>query len=163
MKVDINVNVNLEELKEILTSTEELRHFVITSIQDLKNWVQDTQEYGQDYGMPGPHTASVPETVSEADPEAGLETGPGAGPGEAGAAPAPGSEPPAETASPAPSETETGSGGITMEMVRSQLSELMQREKQAEVKALLKKHGGDRLSDITPDKYPGLLKEAGEL
>ncbi len=29
MKVDINVNVNLEELKEILTSTDELRHFWI--------------------------------------------------------------------------------------------------------------------------------------
>jgi hypothetical protein len=36
----------------------------------------------------------------------------------------------------------------------------MQAGKQTEVKALLQKHGGERLSDIPEENYPTLLKDA---
>ena len=128
MKVDINVNVNLEELKEILTSTDELRQFVITSIEDLRNWVQDIQEYGQDYGTPAAKEPA--EKPATADPQA----------------------------SPQPAAAE-----ITMETVRAKLANLMDSGKQAQVKELLTKYGGGKLSEVAPENYPDLLKEAGEL
>jgi hypothetical protein len=36
----------------------------------------------------------------------------------------------------------------------------MQAGKQAEVKKLLKKHGGNKLSDVPKENYPALLKDA---
>lgn len=36
----------------------------------------------------------------------------------------------------------------------------MQDGKQAQVKELLKKHGGEKLSDIPEEHYPALLKDA---
>ncbi len=52
------------------------------------------------------------------------------------------------------------SAEISLEMVRAKLAALMQSGKQAEVKALLLKHGGEKLSDIPEHNYPDLLKEA---
>lgn len=52
MKVDINVNVNLEELKELLANCDELWQFVTTSIEDLRCWVRDINEYGWDHKYP---------------------------------------------------------------------------------------------------------------
>lgn len=49
---------------------------------------------------------------------------------------------------------------VTLETVRAKLAALMQGGKQAEVKELLKKHGGDKLSDIPEENYPALLAEA---
>ncbi len=144
MKVDININVNLEELKEILTRTDELRQFVVSSIEDLRNWVQDIQEYGQDYGTPAinksePSTGPTP--TEESEPSTG----------------------PTPTEESAPTDGETAPAETTLEMVRAKLASLMQSGKQSEVKELLKRHGGERLSDIPKDNYQALLKEAGEL
>ncbi len=49
---------------------------------------------------------------------------------------------------------------ITLEEVRAKLAALMQAGKQAEVKRLLKKHGGNKLSDVPKENYPALLKDA---
>lgn len=49
---------------------------------------------------------------------------------------------------------------ITLEDVRAKLAALMQEGKQAEVKALLQRHGGEKLSDIPEEKYPALLEDA---
>ena len=49
---------------------------------------------------------------------------------------------------------------VTLETVRAKLADLMQSGKQAEVKDLLKRHGGDKLSDIPKGNYPALLTEA---
>lgn len=110
MKVDINVNVNLEELKELLANCDELRQFVTSSIEDLRCWVKDINEYGWDHKYPAKEPAAQAE--------------------------------------------------VTMETVRARLATLMQAGKQAEVKALLQKHGGERLSDIPEENYPALLKDA---
>ena len=42
----------------------------------------------------------------------------------------------------------------------AKLAALMQEGKQAEVKALLQKHGGEKLSDVLEENYPALLKDA---
>lgn len=52
---------------------------------------------------------------------------------------------------------------ITLEEVRAKLAALTQSGKQAEVKKLIKKHGGKKLSDIPEDKYSDLLKDAEEI
>ena len=49
---------------------------------------------------------------------------------------------------------------ITLEEIRAKLAALTQGGKQAEVKALIKKYGGAKLSDIPKDKYPELMHEA---
>lgn len=49
---------------------------------------------------------------------------------------------------------------ITLEEVRAKLAALMQAGKQAEVKKLLKKHGGNKLSDVPKENYPALIKDA---
>ncbi len=49
---------------------------------------------------------------------------------------------------------------ITLEEVRAKLAALMQNGKQAQVKELLKKHGGKKLSDVPKESYPALLKDA---
>jgi hypothetical protein len=47
-----------------------------------------------------------------------------------------------------------------METIRAKLAKLVQDGKQAQVKELLKKHGGEKLSDIPKENYPGLSAEA---
>ena len=49
---------------------------------------------------------------------------------------------------------------LTLEEVRRILAELSQRGLTAEVKAIIKKHGADRLSDLAPVEYAAVLKEA---
>ena len=62
-------------------------------------------------------------------------------------------EPPTET--PAPEEKP-----LTLEQVRATLAEKSRAGHTAEVKALLLKHGADKLSDIDPAEYPALLADA---
>lgn len=109
MKVDININLNLDEIKEILDN-DELRRLLATSIGELRSRVQDINK-NNGYDKP-----------SVKDPKSQEE--------------------------------------ITLEKVRAKLAELMQGGKQAEVKALLQKHGGEKLSDISEENYPALLKDA---
>ncbi len=52
---------------------------------------------------------------------------------------------------------------LTLEEVRAVLAEKSRAGHTAEVKALLTKHGADKLSDIDPAEYPALLAEAGVL
>lgn len=49
---------------------------------------------------------------------------------------------------------------LTLEEVRSVLAEKSRAGHTAEVRALLIKHGADKLSDIDPAKYPALLADA---
>lgn len=49
---------------------------------------------------------------------------------------------------------------VTLEEVRGLLAKLSQNGKQQEVKALIKKFGGRKLTDIPQEKYNELLKEA---
>lgn len=60
-----------------------------------------------------------------------------------------------EAPSPAPEEKP-----LTLEEVRAVLAEKSRAGHTAEVKALLTKHGADKLSDIDPAKYPALLADA---
>ena len=126
MKVDINIHVNLDEIKEILTHADELQKFVVTSIEDLRNWVMDINEYGRDYGTPFAEEAEIEEPAPEPD-EAKIKA---------------------------------DYKEISLEMVRAKLAALMQSGKQTDVKALLQKHGGEKLSDIPKDNYQALLEEA---
>lgn len=48
----------------------------------------------------------------------------------------------------------------TLERVRAALAEKSRAGHTSEVKALLIKHGADKLSDIDPAEYPALLAEA---
>lgn len=48
----------------------------------------------------------------------------------------------------------------TLEEVRAVLAEKSRAGHTAEVKALLTKHGADKLSEIDPAEYPALLTEA---
>lgn len=52
---------------------------------------------------------------------------------------------------------------IEIEKVRAVLAEKSQSGKQPEVKALILKYGANKLTDINPDYYPELLKEAESL
>ena len=49
---------------------------------------------------------------------------------------------------------------VTLEDVRGVLAELSRAGKTAEVKAIITKYGADRLSDINPSKFAGVLKDA---
>lgn len=49
---------------------------------------------------------------------------------------------------------------VTLEEVRGVLAKLSQNGKQQEVKELIKKFGGKKLTDISQKKYSELLKEA---
>src|SRR5699024_6487110 len=49
---------------------------------------------------------------------------------------------------------------LTLEQVRAALAEKSRAGHTSEVKALLIKHGTDKLSDIDPAEYPALLAEA---
>jgi hypothetical protein len=49
---------------------------------------------------------------------------------------------------------------ITLEMVRGVLAEKSRAGNTAGVRALLEKHGAEKLSEIDPAEYPALLMEA---
>lgn len=49
---------------------------------------------------------------------------------------------------------------LTLEEVRAVLAEKSRAGHTAEVRALLNKHGADKLSDIDPAEYPALLADA---
>jgi len=49
---------------------------------------------------------------------------------------------------------------VTLEQVRAKLAALSQAGKQAQVKELIAKFGGKKLTDIPTEKYPELLAEA---
>lgn len=63
----------------------------------------------------------------------------------------------APEASPPPAPEEKP---LTLEEVRMVLAEKSRAGHTAEVRALLVKHGADKLSDIDPAKYPALLADA---
>lgn len=62
----------------------------------------------------------------------------------------------AETTPPPASEEKP----LTLEAVRMVLAEKSRAGHTAEVRALLVKHGAEKLSDIDPAKYPALLADA---
>ena len=76
-------------------------------------------------------------------------------------APAAGTEKKADTkkAEPAPSPVPEEKP-LTLEEVRAVLAEKSRAGHTAEVKALLIKHGADKLSDIDTAEYPALLADA---
>lgn len=49
---------------------------------------------------------------------------------------------------------------VSLEQVRGALAEKSQKGFTADVKALIRKYGAERLSDIDPQCYPDMLKEA---
>ena len=49
---------------------------------------------------------------------------------------------------------------ITLVQVRSVLAEKSRLGYTEQVKALLQKHGGEKLSELDPREYPALIKEA---
>lgn len=49
---------------------------------------------------------------------------------------------------------------VTLEQVRTVLAKIAQDGRQAEVKALITRHGASRLSDVAPSHYSAMLKEA---
>lgn len=59
--------------------------------------------------------------------------------------------------------TATKAETITLEKVRAVLATKSQSGKQPEVKALITKHGGQKLTDLSPSCYEELLKEAEAL
>ena len=52
---------------------------------------------------------------------------------------------------------------ITLEQVRAVLADKSRRGYTAEVKALLRQHGADKLSEIAPSEFEALLTEAEAL
>lgn len=65
---------------------------------------------------------------------------------------------PGAKAEPEPSEPPKPT--LTLEQVRAVLAEKSRAGHTAEVKALLLKHGADKLSDIDPEHYAALLADA---
>ncbi len=61
---------------------------------------------------------------------------------------------------PAPAEPEKV---YTLQEVRAMLKAKTDQGYRAEVKALLKVHGAERLPDIDPKEYPAMMKEAEEI
>lgn len=108
MKVEINLN--LDEFKNLLVNCDEFRQLLAT---DIKEPVTETVESVENDRGDEP-------SITKPEPQA----------------------------------------KVTMETVRAKLAALMQGGKQAEVKELLKKHGGDKLSDVPKENYPALLTEA---
>lgn len=49
---------------------------------------------------------------------------------------------------------------VTLEQVRGVLAEKSQQGFTADVKALIRKYGAERLSEINPAQFPDMLKEA---
>ena len=52
---------------------------------------------------------------------------------------------------------------ITLEEVRTVLAELSRDGKTQEVKAILKRHGASRLSEVNPDEWEAILDETAEI
>ena len=52
---------------------------------------------------------------------------------------------------------------ITVEEVRTVLAELSRDGKTQEVKAILKRHGASRLSEVNSDEWEAILDEAAEI
>ena len=52
---------------------------------------------------------------------------------------------------------------VTLEEVRGKLAGLSKDGKTDEVRELIKKHGGTKLSDVAPSEYAALLADAEEL
>jgi hypothetical protein len=52
---------------------------------------------------------------------------------------------------------------VTLEQVRAKLAEVSRNGKKNEAKALISKYGADKLTDIDPDHYAAVLKEAEAL
>lgn len=59
-----------------------------------------------------------------------------------------------------PEPSEPAKPTLTLEQVRAVLAEKSRAGHTAEVKALLLKHGADKLSDIDPEHYAALLADA---
>ncbi len=64
---------------------------------------------------------------------------------------------------PTPEPTIQAKPAITLEQVRAVLAEKSHDGYTAEVRALLQKHGADKLSLIDPAEYESLMKDAEEL
>ena len=52
---------------------------------------------------------------------------------------------------------------VTLEQVRGVLADKSRNGHTAEVRAIIRKYGADRLSDIDPKNYPAVLKDAEEM
>ena len=68
-----------------------------------------------------------------------------------------------DTESPSPSSAVPAKPAITLEQVRAVLAEKSHDGFTTEVRALLQKHGADKLSQIDPSKYESLMKDAEAL
>ena len=145
--MDINVNVKIEVVEngkntdEVIKieageneSNEELQKWVINSIEGLKTWVENHVEMNAPMA---PAEVEAAEQLTE-DLTAPKEE-----------------EPPEPKKETAPS--------VTLEDVRAKLGQLTKDGKQAQVKELISKFGGTKLSDVPEENYPELLKAAGEL
>jgi len=141
MKIDVNITVRFEDLKELSAGSDELRQWVRTSIEDFRNWVHDINEYGRDYGTPAACASEPPAEAAPAQKEQAAEKAA-----------------PAAAATTAPTKTEPEE--VTLEMVRTRLAALVQSDKQAQVKELIEKYGGGKLSEVPPENFPKLLAEA---
>ncbi|MGI6700755.1 MAG: rRNA biogenesis protein rrp5 [Christensenellales bacterium] len=58
---------------------------------------------------------------------------------------------------------EVSKAKISLEQVRSVLAEKSRQGFTTQVKALINLHGAERLSDIDPEHFPDMLKEAKEI
>ena len=67
------------------------------------------------------------------------------------------------TADEAPDAAVLAEPRLTLEQVRAVLADKSRRGYTAEVKALLRQHGADKLSEIAPSEYEALLAEVGAL
>lgn len=72
-------------------------------------------------------------------------------------------EEPANEAPAEPEVTTVAEPEYTLEQVRAALAEVLRKGKQQEASALVAEFGADKLTDITPDKYPEFMKKVGEL
>ena len=68
-----------------------------------------------------------------------------------------------DTESPSPSSAVPAKPVITLEQVRAVLAEKSHDGYTSEVRALLQKHGADKLSLIDPSEYESLMKDAEAL
>jgi hypothetical protein len=117
VKINVNIDVNLDEFKKLLADCDEFRRLLVgSSTEDEAPMAEKT--VGDGKGVKG----YVP-TITKPEPKA----------------------------------------EVPMETVRAKLAALMQGGKQAEVKELLKRYGGDKLSDIPKENYSALLAEAEEI
>ena len=59
-----------------------------------------------------------------------------------------------------PQLTQKGTPAVTLEQVRGVLADKSRDGHTAEVRAIIQKHGADRLSEIDPEEYGAVLREA---